>query len=143
MTIFWSGPTIKKFKMNHKAIASIKLINFLRIGDRPFWGSARPRGPRKPFQKVGRRSPPPSGMVSRTPGAAQTPKMTDFQCLKHSKNFKPSQSAATVEWVHTLAYFIVTTRALWAEPGIDPWICPRNRQCAVASQPWLHFGWLY
>jgi hypothetical protein len=29
------------------------------------------------------RSPPPSGMVSGAPGAAQTPKMTDFRSLKN------------------------------------------------------------
>ncbi len=28
-------------------------LSFLRIGNRSFWGSGRPRGPNRPFQKVG------------------------------------------------------------------------------------------
>ncbi len=35
--------------------------------------------------KGGGRSPPPSGMVSRAPGAAQIPKMTDLRSLKNGK----------------------------------------------------------
>ena len=38
-----------------------------------FWGSGRPRGQQKQFQRVwGERSPPPFGMVSGGPGPVQT-----------------------------------------------------------------------
>ncbi len=33
--------------------------------------------------------PPPFGRLSRAPGAAQTPKMTDFQSLKNCSREKP------------------------------------------------------
>ena len=39
-------------------------------------------GARETLPKGGGRSPPPSGMVSRAPGAARTPKMADFRPLK-------------------------------------------------------------
>ncbi len=49
-----------------------------------FGGLGGPGGPaRKPFQKVGGEAPPPSGMVSAAPGAAQSPKMTGFRSLKN------------------------------------------------------------
>ncbi len=44
-----------------------------------------PVGVLETLPKGGGRSPPPSGMVSGAPGAAQTPKMTEFQPLKSSK----------------------------------------------------------
>ncbi len=46
------------------------LYDFLKVGHRPFWGlGGGPGGP----PKGGGRSPPPNGMVSRAPGAVQTP----------------------------------------------------------------------
>ena len=39
------------------------------------------------LQKGGGRSPPPFARVSGAPGAAQTPKMTDFQSLKQILEF--------------------------------------------------------
>ena len=44
-----------------------------------FWGSGRPLGALEPFKKGGGLRPPPFWMVFKPPGAAQTPKMTDFQ----------------------------------------------------------------
>ncbi len=35
----------------------IKIMNIIRIGNRSFWGSGRPRGPGRPFQKVGGETP--------------------------------------------------------------------------------------
>jgi hypothetical protein len=87
---------------------AIPLFNLLRIGDRPFWGSGRPRGHGRPSQKVGGeaqtpkmappfrrasrapgapetlakgrgRSPPPFGRASGAPGAAQTSKMASLK----------------------------------------------------------------
>ena len=48
------------------------------------------------FPKGGGLRPPPFGRVSRASGAAQTPKMIDFQSLNKSTIFKPSLSAATL-----------------------------------------------
>jgi len=56
--------------------------------NRSFSGSGRPRGGCKNIQRAGGRSPPPHWMVSKPPGAAQTPKPTDFQ-----PNPKPPPSA--------------------------------------------------
>ena len=36
---------------------SIKFYNFLRVGNLSFWGSGRPREPRRPLQKVGEAPP--------------------------------------------------------------------------------------
>ena len=47
--------------------------------NRWFSGSGRPRGALKPSKKVGGFAPPPFWMVLKHPGAAQTPKTTDFQ----------------------------------------------------------------
>ncbi len=64
---------------------AIQLSNFLRIGNRSFWESERPRGPPRPFQKVGGFAPHLSEGFPGPPGAAQTSKMTDVQSLKPSK----------------------------------------------------------
>ena len=50
-----------------------------------FWGSGGPRGPRRPFKKVGARPPGPSEMAAEAPGAAQIPKTTDFRLLNNFK----------------------------------------------------------
>ncbi len=57
------------------------MLNSLRVINRSFRGSGRPRGPRRPFQNVGGLRPPPFARVSGAPGAAQTFKMTDFRSL--------------------------------------------------------------
>ncbi len=51
-------------------------------------GFGKPRRPQTPFQKVGGRSPAPSGMVLGATGAAQTPKIGEFRpaqkpCIKN------------------------------------------------------------
>ena len=48
---------------NHVAVhwGLIKIMIIIRIANRSFWGSGRPRGPGRPFQKVGGRNPPPFG----------------------------------------------------------------------------------
>ncbi len=69
------------------------LSNFelgFKIGNRSFWGSVRPRGT---LPKGGGLRPPPFARVSGAPGAAQTPKMTDFRPLQKLKI--PSQRKTT------------------------------------------------
>ena len=61
------------------------IFNFLRIGNRSIWRSGRPRGPGIPLRWVGGFAPPPFGIVSRAPGTAQTPKITDFRSLTKFK----------------------------------------------------------
>ncbi len=51
----YKGPDTRMdcFNGNHLAVLWDQFLNFIRIGNRSFWGSGRPRGPRRPFQTVG------------------------------------------------------------------------------------------
>ncbi len=48
-----------------------KVLNFLRIGNRPFWRSVRPRGPRRPLEKVGGEAP---HRLEGSPGPPEPPR---------------------------------------------------------------------
>ncbi len=60
------------------------ILNLLRAGNRSLWGSGRPRGPRRPFQKVGGFAPHILGGFPGPPGPARLQKRTPN---------KPSQTA--------------------------------------------------
>ncbi len=55
----------------------------LRVGKGSFWDLGGPGGPRDPSKRRGG-SPPRFARVSRAPGAAKTPKMTEFRSKFHS-----------------------------------------------------------
>ncbi len=56
------------------------ILNLLRVGNRSFWGSGRPR---RPFQKVGGFAP---HLLE-----AQTPKMIDFRSLRSFTTLDPAK----------------------------------------------------
>ena len=77
---------------------AIKLYNSLRVGDRSFWVSGRPLGPRKPFQKVGGGGGaklPTQRNGLRGPRVCLDPKNGRFPILKKLRS-TPPQSAATI-----------------------------------------------
>ena len=53
-------------------------------------------GAQETIPNGGGRSPQPFGMVSRAPGAAQTPKMDNLRVLTKFRSFLASQSAAAL-----------------------------------------------
>jgi hypothetical protein len=63
---------------------AVKFYNVLRVGIGHFGGLGGPGGQGDPCKRWGG-SPPPSGMVSRALGAAQTSKRTDFRSLNKLK----------------------------------------------------------
>ncbi len=67
---------------NKKTFASSEAKSWLYFGSFFFvWGILVAPGALETLQKGGGLCPPPFWRVSRAPGAAQTPKMTDFQSL--------------------------------------------------------------
>ncbi len=70
MAVLWHG-NVKLFKGRKSAIFGV-------------WAAL---GALETLQKGGGLCPPPFARVSRAPGAAQTPKMTDFRSLNSSRTF--------------------------------------------------------
>ncbi len=52
---------------------AIKICNLLRVGSRSFWGSGRPREPRRLFQKAGGEAPHPFKGPPGPPGPTRPP----------------------------------------------------------------------
>ncbi len=67
------------------------------------------------IQKRGGRSPPPFARVSGAPGAAQTPKMTDFQYLANSTFF----NQATVQPRNSSLPSVIPFGLVWVSTGGD------------------------
>jgi hypothetical protein len=94
------GPPIPAGMLSVAALwVAIEFEDLLRVRNRSFWGSGRPRGPRRPLQKVGGEALFPFARVCGAPGAAQTPEMTDFRPLENSKSL-PKYSHVRAEAVH-------------------------------------------
>ncbi len=89
----WSGgPAIKPKR--GCTLAGSKVFDFVKDRKSVILGVWAAPGAPETRSKGGGRSPPPFGRISGAPGAAQTPKMTDF---RPSTNYKiPSQSTATI-----------------------------------------------
>jgi hypothetical protein len=74
----------------HVAVLWEVVFNFLRIEHRPFLEVWEAPGAPETLPKGGGLRPPPFARVSGGPGAAQTPKMTDFRLLTNYKILQPS-----------------------------------------------------
>ena len=70
---------------------AIKFYDFVRVGNRSFWGSGRPRGPRRPLQKVGGEAP---HLLEGSPGPPGPPRPQKWQISDPSKieNYLPKYS---------------------------------------------------
>jgi hypothetical protein len=76
------------------------------------------------------RSPPPFGRVSRAPGAAQTPKMTDFRPLQHLKfppKVQPRFGLNAITVLRSVGRDRSGTASASSLESIDPHIRPGSR----------------
>jgi hypothetical protein len=104
-----------------------KVLKLLRIGSRSFWGAGRPRGPRRPFKKVGMRK---TNEIS-TPGHRPDPSGTSM---------KPEPEVTNKEYVGRRCALASPGRYRWGTKGLAPG--PGHPRDPNAHGTWVQSSWL-